>query len=160
MRLYVWSVTTYDVVDCITHGLVEYMLQHISVRSVTTYGVVVITTAQLNSTKPELRFCADSNRACSMLEVQDDEDLWQWLQLEIRLNTFRWLTIPQKQFNSSPLFTTLQKAWYDWNFIYKSPNIYLLKITYLLPFSLMLISCLKNYLFKGQGLRNHGFSSA
>ena len=61
--------------DCITYGLVEYMLQHISVRSVTTYGVVVITTAQLNSTKPELRFCADSNHVCSMLEVQDDEDL-------------------------------------------------------------------------------------
>ena len=25
-------------------------------------------------------------------------DLWQWLLLEIRLNAFRWSTIPQKQF--------------------------------------------------------------
>ena len=45
-------------------------------------GAVVITTAQLHSTKPEL----------------DGEDLWQWSRLEIRLNTFRRSTIPQKQF--------------------------------------------------------------
>ena len=28
----------------------------------------------------------------------DGEDLWQWSRLEIRLNTFRRSTIPQKQF--------------------------------------------------------------
>ena len=38
-------------------------------------GVVVITTAQLQSTKPELRFCAGSNPACGMMEIRDGEDL-------------------------------------------------------------------------------------
>ena len=36
--------------------------------------------------------------APSVLEISDGEDLWQWSQLEIRLNAFRWSTIPQKQF--------------------------------------------------------------
>ena len=61
-------------------------------------GVVVITTAQLHSTKPELRFCTDSNPACGVSDICNGEDLWQRSQLERRLNTFRWLTIPQKQF--------------------------------------------------------------
>ena len=61
-------------------------------------GVVVITTAQLHSTKPELTFCADSNPARGVSEIRDGEDLWQWSQLEIRLNAFRRLTMPQKQF--------------------------------------------------------------
>ena len=38
-------------------------------------GVVVITTAQLNSTKPELRFCAGSNPARGVSEIHDGEDL-------------------------------------------------------------------------------------
>ena len=38
-------------------------------------GVVVITTAQLHSTKPELRFCAGSNPACGVSEIRDGEDL-------------------------------------------------------------------------------------
>ena len=59
-------------------------------------GVVVITTAQLHSTKPELRLCAGSNPAVS--EIRDGENFWQWSRLEIRLNTFRRSTIPQKQF--------------------------------------------------------------
>ena len=58
-------------------------------------GVVVITTAQLHSTK---LFCAGSNPARNVSEIRDDEDLWQWSRLEIRLNTFRRSTIPQKQF--------------------------------------------------------------
>ena len=41
-------------------------------------GVVVITTAQLHSTKPELRFCAGSNPARSVLDIHDGEDLCQW----------------------------------------------------------------------------------
>ena len=61
-------------------------------------GVVISTTAQLYSTKPELRFCAGSNPACGMSEICDGEDLWQWSQLEIRLNTFHRSAIPQKQF--------------------------------------------------------------
>ena len=61
-------------------------------------GVVVITTLQLHSTKPELRFCAGSNPARGGLEICDGEGLWQWYRLEIRINAFRWSTIPQKQF--------------------------------------------------------------
>ena len=48
--------------------------------------VVVTTTAQLHSTKPEFRFCADSNPARGVLEIRDGEDLWQWSRLEIRIN--------------------------------------------------------------------------
>ena len=38
-------------------------------------GVVVITTAQLHSAKPELRFCTGSNLAHGELEIYNDEDL-------------------------------------------------------------------------------------
>ena len=38
-------------------------------------GVVVITTAQLHSTKSELRFCAGSNPDRSVSEIHDGEDL-------------------------------------------------------------------------------------
>ena len=38
-------------------------------------GIVVITTAQLHSTKPELRLCAGSNPARGVLEIRDGEDL-------------------------------------------------------------------------------------
>ena len=39
-------------------------------------GVVVISTPQLHSTKPELwKFCACSNPACGMSEIDDGEDL-------------------------------------------------------------------------------------
>ena len=47
--------------------------------------VVVITTAQLHSTKPELRFCASWNPARSVWEIHDVEDFWQWSRVEIRL---------------------------------------------------------------------------
>ena len=61
-------------------------------------GVVVITTAKLHSSKPELRLCAGSNPVRGVSEIHDGEDLWQWSRLEIRLNAFRRSTIPQKQF--------------------------------------------------------------
>ena len=61
-------------------------------------GVVVITTPQFYSTKPELKLCAGSNHARVVMEINDDEYLWQWSRLEIRLNAFRRSTIPQKQF--------------------------------------------------------------
>ena len=61
-------------------------------------GVVVITTAQLHSTKLELRLCAGSYPAHGVSEIRDGEDLWQWSRLEIRLNAFHQSTIPQKQF--------------------------------------------------------------
>ena len=38
-------------------------------------GVVVTTTAQLHSSKPELRFCTGSNPVHSMLEIRNGEDL-------------------------------------------------------------------------------------
>ena len=60
--------------------------------------VVVTTTVQLHSTKPELRFCAGSNPAYGVSEIRDGEDLWQWSRLEIRLSAFCRSTIPQKQF--------------------------------------------------------------
>ena len=37
-------------------------------------GVVVITTAQLHSTKPEHRFCTVSNPACNVSEIRDGKD--------------------------------------------------------------------------------------
>ena len=38
-------------------------------------GVVVITTAQLDSTRPELRFCAGLNPDRDVLEIRNVEDL-------------------------------------------------------------------------------------
>ena len=38
-------------------------------------GVVVITTAQLHSVKPELRFCAGSHPARGVSEIRDGVDL-------------------------------------------------------------------------------------
>ena len=62
------------------------------------WGVMVITTAQLHSTKSELKFCTGSNPARGVSEIRDSEDLWQSSQLKIRLNTFHPSTIPQKHF--------------------------------------------------------------
>ena len=38
-------------------------------------GVAAITTTQLHSTKPELRFCAGSNPARGVSEIRDGQDL-------------------------------------------------------------------------------------
>ena len=46
--------------------------------------VVVITTAQLNSKKSQLRLVAVSNPARTMSEICDSENLREWSQLEIR----------------------------------------------------------------------------
>ena len=62
------------------------------------HGVVVITTAQLHSTKPELRFCAGSKPACGALEICDGKNLWQRSRLEIRLITFHRSHVQQKHF--------------------------------------------------------------
>ena len=59
---------------------------------------MVITIAQLRSTKPELRFCAGSSHARGVSDIRNGQNLWQWSLLEIRLNAFRWSTIPPKQF--------------------------------------------------------------
>ena len=63
---------------------------------------VVITTAELHSAKSELRFCAVSNPFRGVSEICNDEELWQWSRVEVRLNTFRRSTIPQN--NSSSIY--------------------------------------------------------
>ena len=73
--------------------------------------VVVITAAQLHSTKSEIRFCIDWNPTCGVLEIYDDEILWQWPRLEIRLNTFRRSNIPQNNLSSSfPIFLSFPSS--------------------------------------------------
>ena len=62
---------------------------------------VLITTAQLCLSNPELRFCAGSNSAHGVSEICDSENLWQWSRLKIRLNVFCWSNILQKQSSSS-----------------------------------------------------------
>ena len=62
------------------------------------HGVVVITIAQLHSTKSELRFCAGANHIHGVSDIRDGEDLWQWSRLGIRLNAYGRSIIPQKQF--------------------------------------------------------------
>lgn len=52
-------------------------------------GVVVMTTAQLPSAKPKLKFCVGSNPTCDLSNIRDGVDLWQWSRLEERLNVFR-----------------------------------------------------------------------
>ena len=61
---------------------------------------MVITTAQVHSTKPQLKSLhADGvNPVHGVLDVCDDENLWQCSLLKIRHNVFRWSTIPQKPF--------------------------------------------------------------
>ena len=63
--------------------------------------VVVIIIVQLNSTKPELRFSADSSPARRVSKICDGEKLWQWSRLEIRLNVFHRSPIPQNNSSSS-----------------------------------------------------------
>ena len=48
------------------------------------HDVVVITTAQLHSTKSELRFRAGSNPARGVSEICNGENPWQWFLLELR----------------------------------------------------------------------------
>ena len=76
---------------------------------------MVIATAQLHSTKPELRFCAGSNPAPGVLKIHNGEDLWQWSRLEIRFNAFRRSTIPQ---NISKMFERILTHLYDGALLY------------------------------------------
>ena len=57
---------------------------------------VFITTSQVHSTKPELRFLTGSNAAHGVSEIRSGEGLWHWSRLEIRLNVFCRSAIPQK----------------------------------------------------------------
>ena len=79
-------------------------------------AVVVITTAQLHSAKPEFRFCAGSNPAHGLSEIRDGEYLRQWSWLKIRLNAFLRSTIPQKQFMiiiTKQFFSFLKHIYFD-----------------------------------------------
>ena len=64
----------------------------------------VITTAQLHSTKPKLRFCSHWNPTYYVSEVCNVENPWKWYRLEIRLNALLWSTIPEH--NSLPSSST------------------------------------------------------
>ena len=57
-----------------------------------------ITTTQLHSTKPELRFSAASNPARSVSEICNGEDLWQFVPTGNKVKRLRRSTIHQKQF--------------------------------------------------------------
>ena len=69
-------------------------------------GVVVISTAYLHSTNPELRFYAGSHPACGLLDICYSENLLQCSRLQIRLNTFHRPTTRQKQFINSSYVTS------------------------------------------------------
>ena len=60
-------------------------------------SIVVITTAQLHSSKPELGFWAGSNPARGVSKIRDREDIWQWSRLEVTLTAFCRSTMPQRQ---------------------------------------------------------------
>ena len=60
-------------------------------------GVMVITTAQLHLTKPELRFCPGSNPACGRLDSCNDKNLHMTLAGNMAYD-HPSVTTPQKQF--------------------------------------------------------------
>ena len=72
-------------------------------------GVVVTTTTQLHSTKPELSLRAGLNPTHGVSEIRTVEGLSQWSRLEIRLNAFRGSIIPQKQFIIIIIIIIIQK---------------------------------------------------
>ena len=82
--------------------------------------LVLITTAQLHSTKHELRFREGLDPARGVSEICDGGVLWQWSWLEIMLNVFRRSTILQKQFiviisSSSSTSLSSSSAGTRWN---------------------------------------------
>ena len=58
---------------CLLDG--EFFSKVLFVLVIKYRGVVVITTTQLHSSNPELRFCAGSNPAHGVSEIRDGEDL-------------------------------------------------------------------------------------
>ena len=82
---------------------------------------LIITTAQLHSTKPELRFCTGSNPARSVSEIRSGEDLWHWSWLEIRLNGFRWSTIPQNNLLLLSSSSSSSSTSPEWIWVYFKP---------------------------------------
>ena len=88
-------------------------------------GVVVITTAPLHLTKPELMFCAGSNLVHSVLKIHDGEDLWQWSRLKIRLNIFQTMCFADQHCSWSLEHNTETKN--DFIKIYDLSKLYHLK---------------------------------
>ena len=66
---------------------------------------------ELNSAKPELRFCVDSNPVLGVSVIRDGKDLWQWSQLEIRWSVFRLWTMPQNQFTILIIIIKRRTSW-------------------------------------------------
>ena len=64
-----------EVIDADEVVLTVVVLEKMVSKEVVTKNLVVITTEQLHSTKPELRFCAGSSPAGGVSEIRDGEDL-------------------------------------------------------------------------------------
>ena len=64
-----------EVIDVDEVVLTVVVLEKMVSKEVVTKNLVVITTEQLHSTKPELRFCAGSSPAGGVSEIRDGEDL-------------------------------------------------------------------------------------
>ena len=103
---------------------------------------MVISTAQLRSTKLELRFYAGSNLAHGVSEIRDGEDLWPWFRLEIRLKCLSSVnrttkTIHHHQFISESLqlssknYFFLKLMQYFWERYFKNKFILLLLFLFL-----------------------------
>ena len=82
---------------------------------------MVITTAQVHSTKPQLKSLhADGvNPVHGVLDVCDDENLWQCSLLKIRHHVLRWSTIPQKpliiiNFTRNTIPSKISKHFLEW----------------------------------------------
>ena len=99
---------------------------------------MTITTAQLDSTKPELKFCANANPLRSVSEIRNNEGLWKRSRLEIRLKAFRQSTNPQliiiiigtKTNTIVKLTVKLKKPWRDNMKTKKSESSYLSNILF------------------------------
>ena len=72
LKSFDWVVVKYDIASS-SKSKVQFNI--LSVKIFWRRGVLVITTAQLHSTKAGLRFCTGSNPAHSLLEIRDGEDL-------------------------------------------------------------------------------------
>ena len=64
-------------------------------------SVFRITTTQLHSTNPELKFCASSIPVHGMLDICDNKNLYEWSRLEKKLDAFSSSTFPFHKNNSS-----------------------------------------------------------
>ena len=79
-------------------------------------GVAFVTTAQLHSTNPELRFSAGSNPALAVSEIRKDKDLSQLITVGNKDKRFCRSPIQQKQFIiSTSCFFKINKGSYEKN---------------------------------------------